>query len=378
MAPSDRCGDEDPRLAPTSDYDGFALHEWMWSPSGLNLGIGSLDLMVYAKVYSVSHHNTGAMTASQPKLAQLFGVTREAVNRSLRRLVDGGLVFVCGNVRGHGQGGRPVNVYAACQAPIETALSRCRSSAELNQLSGAQWLPALANVTAGSRTAANVTDGSRPDVTPGSHSNVTPESNVTGGSRSQTTAPTCESFDSGHMPLTTNTDSNSKGKEDKGRDLTETEFLAFQKLMSMSLKPTPDRYSEETRRCFVACVDEGIGPELLLTAYGRYARKLLASKRSGGEYHPMSLSHFLMRRRRKDGAVAHNEWIEEAVNEAQAEQGTSRRETKFLRDNASRYWIAFPPGGNPEYVPGIGADADEAQARDAWEAYAATKTGPRR
>ena len=121
----------------TSDYDGITLHEWMWSADGLALPTSSAELLVYAKVYSVSHHNAGALTASQPKLAELFGLTREYVNRTLARLVDKGLVYVCGTCRAPGQGGRPVNVYAVCQSPIDRAVGAARSSREENQFSPA-------------------------------------------------------------------------------------------------------------------------------------------------------------------------------------------------------------------------------------------------
>jgi hypothetical protein len=173
----------------TSDYDGITLHEWMWSAEGLALPTSSAELLVYAKVYSVSHHNAGALTASQPKLAELFGLTRECVNRTLARLVDKGLVYVCGTCRAPGQGGRPVNVYAVCQAPIDRAVGAARSSREENQFSPAT------NVTEGHVPAPSVTDASRTDVTAPSHSNVTGQANVTEAPPSRKATPSCRNAD---------------------------------------------------------------------------------------------------------------------------------------------------------------------------------------
>ena len=373
MEPAERDDAHGPSMVPTCDYDGITLHEWMWSPRGLGLALTSPDLMVYAKVYSVSHHNSGAMTASQPKLARLFNLSRETVNRALRRLVDDGLIYVCGTVRGKGRAGRPVNVYAVCQGPINRAVSRCRSTAEANQLSPASPddAPLLDK---------NVTHGHvYPDKRdPQSRSNVTGEANVTHGHVCEQGEPPAKTPGFRQSPLITKTNPNPRGGEKRARELTETEFLAFRTLLSKSLKPVPERYVDEVRGLFASCIDEGIGPDLLLSAYGRYARKLIASRNSGGQYHPMSLSHFLMRNRGTKDDPRHNTWIEDAIARSRAESDASGKGLRLLRDSSTGLWIAFPPGGDPEYVPGIGADADEALARDAWEAYAATKRDPRR
>lgn len=373
MEPVERDDAHGPSMVSTCDYDGITLHEWMWSPRGLGLALTSPDLMVYAKIYSVSHHNTGAMTASQPKLAQLFSLTRETVNRALRRLVDNGLVYVCGTVRGKGRAGRPVNVYAVCQDPINRAVSRCRSMAEANQLSptASEAAPLLdKNVT---RSHICSDKGDRR-----SHTNVTGKTNVTESHIRERGALPAETRGFQHSPLIPKTNPNPIGETKKRRELTETEFLAFRTLLSKSLKPVPERYIDEARELFASCVDEGIGPELLLSAYGRYAKQLIASRNSGGRYHPMSLSHFLMRNKGTETDPRHNSWIEDEVARSRAETDASGKGTRLFRDTSTGLWIAFPARGEPEYIPGIDAGADEARARDVWEAYVATKRDPRR
>lgn len=369
MEPAERDDTHVPAMRPTADYDGITMYEWMWSPDGLGLPLTSPDLLIYSKVYAVSHHSAGAMTASQPKLAQLFGLSRETVNRALRRLVKSGLVYVCGTVRPKGQGGKPVNVYAVCQAPIDRAVSRCRSMTEASPFAA----------TSG-REEANVTESHvrEPERDGESHSNVTHEANVTDGHIHENASRAAQTQGFQQSPLITKTNPNPKGGEMGQRELTETEFLAFRALLSKSLKPVPQQYVEEARGLFASCIDEGIGPELLLAAYGRYASRLIASRNSGGPYHPMSLTHFLMRNKGTSDDPRHNSWIEDEVARSSAVANASGKAPRLLRDTSTGLWIAFPPGGEPEYVPSIGPEASEAQARDAWEAYATTKRNQRR
>lgn len=365
MEPAERGEGRDPAMRTTSDYDGIVLYEWMWSPDGLGLPLTSADLMIYSKVYAVSHHSTGAMTASQPKLAQLFGLSRETVNRTLRRLIEDGLVYVCGTVRASGQGGRPVNVYAVCQAPIERAVTGCRSMAEQSTLPEVRQQPST-NVTG-----RHIPSGERDSQ---SHSNVTREANVTERHVRENGAQPAQKQTFQQSPLIskTNPDPKDGGKR---RELTETEFLAFRKLLSMSLKPVQERYEDEARGLFSSCIDEGIAPETLLTAYGRYSRQLIASRNAGGRYFPMTLTHFLMRNKGTEDDPKHNSWIEDARAEAAAASKASGKETKILRDVATDLWIAFPHGAEPEYIQGVGPGATREQALEAWESSASRKEG---
>ena len=366
MEPAERDDAHGPAMRPTSDYDGITLYEWMWSPDGLGLPLTSPDLMVYSKVYAVSHHNAGAMTASQPKLAQLFGLSRETVNRTLRRLVESGLVYVCGTIRSKGQGGRAVNVYAVCQSPIDRAVTGCRSLAESDQ---------IAETGSGNVTESHISPSKRDGESP---SNVTHEANVTEEHVRENGTSTGQMQSFRQAPLITKSNPNPSGGGKMRRELTETEFLAFKRLLAKSLRPVPERYVDEARGLFASCIDEGIGPELLLGAYGNYARQLIASRNSGGPYHPMSLTHFLMRNRGTKEEPRHNSWIEDEVSRSRAEADASGRGLRLYRDRATGLWIAFPKGGEPMYVPGIDADADEDQARRAWEELSARGQEARR
>lgn len=340
-------------LRPTRDYDGFAVYEWMWAKEGLGLPTGSTELLVYAKIYAVSHHGTGVMTASQPKLAALFGVARETVNRILADLVDKGLIYVCGEWRAPGRGARAVNVYAACQAPVERAVSAAPSVADPVVWEG--------NVTGTSRW--NVMPASHCNVSRTSHCNVTGKSNVTQTSHCDSGPSTSgnESFQQNPLITKTNPDPKS-GESGRGqRTLTEVEEAAFQKLVGMSLKEVRGIYMEETRGLFLAAIDDGVTPETLLLAYGEYRRTLLDSKKRGGLYRPMSLSHWLQKGRQGDD---YNSWIVDARDgKGPASAEAAATEIAPATDGT---WVAFPLNGQPEVIP-IKRGAEKAAARAAWE-----------
>lgn len=340
-------------LRPTRDYDGFAVYEWMWAKEGLGLPTGSTELLVYAKIYAVSHHGTGVMTASQPKLASLFGVARETVNRILADLVDKGLIYVCGEWRAPGRGARAVNVYAACQAPVERAVAAAPSVADPIVWEG--------NVTGTSHW--NVMPASHCNVSQTSRCNVTGKSNVTQMSHCDSGPSTSgnESFQQSPLITKTNPDPKS-GESGRGqRTLTEVEEAAFQRLVGMSLKEVRGIYMEETRGLFRTAIDDGVTPETLLSAYGEYRRTLLDSKKRGGLYRPMSLSHWLQKGRQGDD---YNSWIVDArdgKDPASAESGAT-----VISLATDGTWVAFPPGGQPEVVP-VARGVDKAAAREAWE-----------
>ncbi|MCH3942320.1 MAG: hypothetical protein LKE37_01155 [Atopobiaceae bacterium] len=352
----------------TSDYDGITLHEWMWSAEGLALPTSSAELLVYAKVYSVSHHNAGALTASQPKLAELFGLTRECVNRTLARLVDKGLVYVCGTCRAPGQGGRPVNVYAVCQAPIDRAVGAARSSREENQFSPAT------NVTEGHVPAPSVTDASRTDVTAPSRSNVTGQANVTEAPPSRKAAPSCGNADLSTGPLTPSPRTRTTGdEEERPRDLTETEFLAFRTLLKRSLKPVAARYEQEALDDFRKLVSGDFDAEMVLAAYDSYERTLRRNAAEGRPYNPMSLTHFLSRRKPRPGEDEgrYNAWLEDALEERERQErlveGT-RVKTDFRRTSDGD-WVVIATGRPAEYVRGVRRGASLEEAIRAYGSY---------
>lgn len=332
-------------LRPTRDYDGFAVYEWMWAEEGLGLSTGSTELLVYAKIYAVSHHGTGVLTASQPKLASLFGVSRETVNRILADLVAKGLIYVCGEWRAPGRGARAVNVYAACQAPVERAVASAPSVADPIVWEG------------------NVTGTTRWNVTPESHCNVTEKSNVTQTSHcdmGQTTSGN-RSFQQSQLITKTNPNADSEKAGERQRSLSELEETAFQTLLRMSLKRVKSVYVDEARGLFTAAVDDGISPETLISAYDDYKRTLLESKARGGQYHPMSLSHWLQKGRRGDD---YNHWIVDARDGSDTASTDARATVISLATDGT--WVAFPPGGQPERVP-VARGADRAAAHEAWE-----------
>ena len=355
----------------TRDYDGFMIYEWMWSPDGLGLSLFSSELMLYAKIYSVSHHNTGALTASQGKLAELFGLTRESVNRVLKRLVSRGLIYVCGTCRAPGHAGRAVNVYAVCQAPINRAVRRAPSVSEANQF--AQSDPAGASVTPGSRS--YVTAESPLNVTEESPLNVTASANVSEASHTQNSHLAGAQPDGAAPQLANGTNPN-EGKETglpiACRQLTQTELLTFESLCKMSLKPVRDCYRAGTLDDYRAILEDGYSADMVLTAYENYRTTLLTSRKRGGRYFPMTLSHFLQRRYGTGAEKTYNTWLQDVYRQANTAPSTSANadgmETRFILTTDGS-WVAVEQNGVPQFVPGLREGATRADAVAAWRSH---------
>ena len=76
-------------------------------------------------------------------------------------------------------------------------------------------------------------------------------------------------------------------EEERPRDLTETEFLAFRTLLKRSLKPVAARYEQEALDDFRKLVSGDFDAEMVLAAYDSYERTLRRNAAEGRPYNPM-------------------------------------------------------------------------------------------
>ena len=72
------------------DRDYFTIFDWMMDPSGLNLK--NNELLVFAKIYSMSHHSRHGYIVGQEELASSLFIHRSTIYRALEKLVASGLI----------------------------------------------------------------------------------------------------------------------------------------------------------------------------------------------------------------------------------------------------------------------------------------------
>lgn len=106
----------------TEDRDFLTIYDWMISSDGLGLKVTSAACTVYARIYAVSHHGQGASFETQGHLAQLLGMSREAVCRSVRLLKDRGLIEERATIGPERTG---LKLLAVVQEPIDRAIECC-------------------------------------------------------------------------------------------------------------------------------------------------------------------------------------------------------------------------------------------------------------
>lgn len=346
--------EQQPRRNPEPDGDWagrdwfhLVILEWMWHEDGLALRPGA-ELMVYATVYRASAHGGGAYVATNASMGELLGYPRETVNRVVSRLIDAGLIWPVWRIQGS-HGGRPVKCYAVCQPAIERALRRMTAHQLKSGLAAGE--PADSDADDNRPTAkrsANVTEhhieaeeGFQHCVTERHIENVdNPRHNVTerhigplqcdGASHSQCDetshvtkrhigendiSPADTSlFNTPHIStyhISTDQggasdDENPEGDDETctvsvpsasvnmaGHTLSPDEVAAFNALVSKSLRPVDAGYVEQNLREFAHLISEGVGADVILTAYDEYAGYQRQMLRERGENRPMHLLNWL-------------------------------------------------------------------------------------
>ena len=108
------------------DADFITFYDWMWSPDGLGLKLGSLKSVLYARIYGASHHSSGAMFETQSSLASSLGFSREKTSKALKELVADGLVAIVGRL---GSSPKAPALYVADLNRVAAAIDSMRVAA---------------------------------------------------------------------------------------------------------------------------------------------------------------------------------------------------------------------------------------------------------
>ena len=110
------------------DADFLTIYDWMWSPNGLGLKLGSMKAVLYARIYGASHHSSGAMFESQSSLATSLGFSRQKTSEALKGLVADGLVSIVGRL---GSSPKSPALYVANLNRVAAAIDSMRMAASL-------------------------------------------------------------------------------------------------------------------------------------------------------------------------------------------------------------------------------------------------------
>lgn len=76
--------------------------------------------------------------------------------------------------------------------------------------------------------------------------------------------------------------------------LSDLDEVAFQKLLSLSLRPVDDGFVERNRAAFARLIERGITSEVIVRAYEDYVRWQTQQMAELGEMRPQHLLHWLM------------------------------------------------------------------------------------
>lgn len=110
------------------DADFLTIYDWMWSPNGLGLKLGSMKAVLYARIYGASHHSSGAMFESQSSLATSLGFSRQKTSEALKGLVADRLVSIVGRL---GSSPKSPALYVADLNRVAAAIDSMRMAASL-------------------------------------------------------------------------------------------------------------------------------------------------------------------------------------------------------------------------------------------------------
>lgn len=115
------------------DADFITFYDWMWSPDGLGLKLGSMKGVLYARIYGASHHSSGAMFESQSSLASSLGFSREKTSKALKELVADGLVAIVGRL---GSSPKAPALYVADLNRVAAAIESMKAAASSEGTAG--------------------------------------------------------------------------------------------------------------------------------------------------------------------------------------------------------------------------------------------------
>ena len=108
------------------EADSIQLYDWMWAPHGLGLTVGTIELVLFARIYSYSHHQAGLFYEPASRTAELLNVSRRSICSAIKSLTDRGLIVQRGTYR-HGSN-QDCPKYAVSQKAIDEALIRMQEA----------------------------------------------------------------------------------------------------------------------------------------------------------------------------------------------------------------------------------------------------------
>lgn len=266
------------------ETDYIHIADWMWARKGLGLKIGSIELALFARIHGFSRRGAGVYYELQQSVADLFEVSREAINRSMRALVEKGCVAEIGTRRL--RSGRSVKVYTthtekvvramASYAATSTGIQGAEKSqiAPSNENSSQQISPISDDPSQGPRRDDSshegncIDDGDFLKALNCGYANSDSPFSLKGGA----------SDHSSHVAVS-HTDSKGSIKPPQSlrtetvlvaKQLAPEDEVAFATLCKKSLKPVWVTTEDDARTAFTAALAKGYTSEQIVKAYDRY------------------------------------------------------------------------------------------------------------
>ena len=352
------------------DWYRIEAYEWMWRDDGLGLRPGA-ELMIYAAIYSASAHGGGVFSATNKSIGEALGYPRETVNRAVGSLCKRGFIWAVGEIR-DGHGGSPAKCYAVSQRLIDSVLDGMlatsldrglypepeaaaglivgnSSGIENGATRRVDEKPAESGTVHGCGPSERPEDMQRDETSHSecddlSHSQCDETSHVTKHHTPEQHIWPAETALFNNPLISTNHLSNLstlsadqadpyQGEEEgrkeaeEDRPLTQAEELAFQSLLRASVRPVDAKFVDENRAEFKRLVCAGVPCDVILEAYGQYARYHREQAAAGGELRCMHLLTWLRQNPNKNIQYLLNakddEWVQGhrgAVRAATAEK----------------------------------------------------------
>lgn len=257
------------------ENDYIHIADWMWAKDGLGLKIGSVELALFARVHGFSRQGAGEFFELQQNTANLFEVSREAINRSMKALVEKGCVVELGTRRL--ANGRTAKVYSTQTEKVAKAMASYSSkprrdlsshppSATCDEKAPEQPLrDRLSQPQRGSfERLGNMlpncdNDALQEDLRPNGAPCAKTSHVIEGRTES------LSEEDSSPSSRTTNLQVDGT--------LTETDEACFAALCRKSLKPVWVTTEDDARVAYVRALSKGYTSEQIAKAYDRYIRR---------------------------------------------------------------------------------------------------------
>lgn len=124
------------------NWNQITIESWMWGPQGLELRLGTSELLAFALVYGSSHHDGGEFQRSYKSTGEFIGVKRRQCINIFKNLESMGLICSTGQLPWTGRENSFVKCYRVSQSAIERKLGFTCPSAGLvgDELVLREWM----------------------------------------------------------------------------------------------------------------------------------------------------------------------------------------------------------------------------------------------